>query len=89
MGHCGREGKGRRGGWILITAREQYIDVMRSHVLIRAHLFVKIPLLTMSQNSLYRNAHAVMCILSASCSDAWKVQAIDVLLASDSHLESS
>ena len=43
----------------------------------------------MSQNPLYQNAHGVMCVLSASCLDIWKVQAIDVLLVSHTHANSS
>ena len=43
----------------------------------------------MSQNPLCQNPHGIMCILSASCLDIWKVQAIDVLLVSHTHANSS
>ena len=43
----------------------------------------------MSQNPLCQNPHGIMCILSASSLDIWKVQAIDVLLVSHTHANSS
>lgn len=37
---------------------------------------------TMLQDHLYPNAHGATCILNADCSNAWKIQSIDILIVS-------